>query len=58
MMMMMMNNLGKTITIYNIAHCVMEAYTKALTPINIYSGFRKTGTYRFNREHFLKMIFL
>jgi hypothetical protein len=46
------------ITIYNIAHCMKEAHTKALTPINIHSGFRKTGIYPFNREIFSEYDFL
>lgn len=54
----MMNNAGKTITIYNIAHCVKEAHTKALTPINIHSGFRKTEIYPFNPEIFSEDDFL
>lgn len=58
----LLNNPGKTMTIYNIAEIVGQIYWKALSTSNIVNGFRKTGIYPFNRstfsEDFLAVNFL
>jgi len=46
------NNPGKTMTIYDIPTTVSQAYPLSMTPTNIQSGFRCTGIYPFNRNIF------
>lgn len=46
------NNPGKTMTIYDIPSTVSQAYPLSMTPTNIQSGFRCTGIYPFNRNIF------
>lgn len=45
-------NPGKTVSIYQIAGLVNEAFISAVTPRNITSGFRSTGIFPYNREFF------
>ena len=54
----LLNNPGKTISIYSIGELVGEAYPLAMTPKNIRSGFHKTGIYPFNSEPFTEEDFL
>ena len=44
----MINNMGKRITEYDIASILKPAFLKAMTPANIISGFRSTGTWPYN----------
>lgn len=39
-----------SLTIYNVAKCVNIAFQRALTPVNISSGFKKTGIFPFDRN--------
>nr|XP_033472895.1 jerky protein homolog-like [Epinephelus lanceolatus] len=48
----MLNNPGKTMTIYDIPKIVATAFPLAFTLSNIQAGFRATGIYPFNREVF------
>lgn len=48
----MMQNPGKTFSIYEVAECVKDAHMKALTPSNISNAFRATGIFPFNRGIF------
>jgi len=41
----MFRRIGQTITKYDVCALACRAYLKALTPINIQSGFRKTGIF-------------
>lgn len=43
---------------FNIAECVGEAHSKALTPSNIISGFKKTGIFPFDDKIFTEQDFL
>lgn len=54
----MMNNPGKTITIYEIAELVGKAYSPAFSKSNIESGFSKTGIYPCNADIFTDIDFL
>ncbi|XP_046963332.1 uncharacterized protein LOC124532470 [Vanessa cardui] len=49
---------GVPVTIYNIAELLGEAFEKAMTPINIKSGFRKTGIFPFDRNIFTSEDFM
>lgn len=51
----MSRNPGKTFSIYNVAECVGIAYTKAMTPSNIQSAFKKTGIFPFDKNVFTEM---
>ncbi|KAL0879260.1 hypothetical protein ABMA27_003040 [Loxostege sticticalis] len=46
------------ITIYNIAELVGQAYTKAMTPNNIASSFKKCGIFPFNSDVFNEIDFM
>lgn len=46
------NNPGKTMTIYDIPTTVSQAYSLTMTPTNIRSGFKCTGIHPFNRDIF------
>ena len=48
----MINNPGRTMTIYDIPQLVSRAYPLAMTPSNISSGFRCTGIYPLNCDIF------
>ncbi|XP_051771658.1 uncharacterized protein LOC127524235 [Ctenopharyngodon idella] len=48
----MRSNPGKTVSIYQIAGLVNEAFMSAVTPRNITSGFRFTRIFPYNREIF------
>lgn len=48
----MLNNPGKTITIYNMAELSGQAYLRALTPSNICKGFSKSGISPLNKDIF------
>ncbi|MGL5757251.1 hypothetical protein, partial [Plesiomonas sp.] len=48
----MLQNPGKTMSIYDIPGIVAIAYPLAATPTNIQSGFRVAGIYPFNRDVF------
>ncbi|KAJ8706846.1 hypothetical protein PYW07_012924 [Mythimna separata] len=48
----LMRHPGKTISIYNIAELLGQAFDRAMTPSNIKSGFRKTGIFPFDRHIF------
>lgn len=53
-----MRHPGVPVTIYNIAELLGEAFEKAMTPINIKSGFRKTGIFPFDRNIFTSEDFM
>ena len=46
----MQQNIGRVITRYDICSLACKAYLKASTPVNIQSGFRKTGIFPFSQE--------
>lgn len=48
----MRSNPGKTVSIYQIAELVNEAFLSAATPRNITSGFKSTGIFPYNRHIF------
>ena len=48
---------GKNVTIYEIPALVKKAQLAAMTPKNILSGFKCTGTWPFNREIFTELDF-
>lgn len=48
----MLNHPGMTISIYEIAELVGEAFPRAFTPMNIQKGFLKTGIYPTNKDIF------
>lgn len=48
----MVNNPGKSITIYDISEIVAKAFPKATTPNNITKGFLITGIYPLDSEVF------
>lgn len=48
----MVNNPGKTMTIYDVPTVVKEALPLAATPSNITNGFKATGVFPFNRNIF------
>ncbi len=54
----MINNPGKTMTIYDIPEIMAYAHPLAMTPTNITAGFKATGISPFNREVFGKDEFL
>ncbi len=43
---------GRTVSIYEVAELVKQAFMSAMTPTNITSGFRATGIYPYNRDIF------
>lgn len=49
---------GQTLSIYNVAELVGQAFEKAMTPSNIKSGFKKTGILPFDRDVFTEDDFL
>jgi hypothetical protein len=46
----MKDNMGRCVTKYEMARLACKAYLKAVNPLNIVSGFKKTGIYPYNRE--------
>ncbi|XP_046661273.1 uncharacterized protein LOC124354680 [Homalodisca vitripennis] len=54
----MVNNAGKTVTIYDIPGIVKMALPRAINPTNIISGFQATGIAPYNREVFTENDFL
>ncbi|GBP27792.1 hypothetical protein EVAR_94196_1 [Eumeta japonica] len=54
----LMRHPGKTISIYNIAELLGQAFNRAMTPSNIKSGFRKTGIFPFDRHIFTDIEFM
>jgi len=46
----MRQNMGKTITRYQIASMACTAYLKAMSPWNIVSSFKKTGIFPLNKD--------
>ncbi|KAK1893751.1 Tigger transposable element-derived protein 6 [Dissostichus eleginoides] len=48
----MRSNPGKTVSIYQIAGLVNEAFLSAVKPRNITSGFKSTGIFPYNRDIF------
>lgn len=54
----MLNNPGKTLTIYNVAEIAGIAFNNAMSRKNILSGFQKTGIFPFNDEIFTDDDFL
>lgn len=48
----MMMNVGKGITIYNVAELGGKAWLKAATPANIVSGFKASGIWPYDRDIF------
>ena len=48
----LINNPGKTITIYSVGELVGKAYVSSVTPKNIISGFKKPGIWPYNSEPF------
>ncbi|XP_050562232.1 jerky protein homolog-like [Spodoptera frugiperda] len=53
----MRNHPGRTMSIYDIPGIVASAMPVALTASNIQAGFRKTGTYPYNRNLFTELDF-
>lgn len=53
----MRNHAGRTMSIYDIPGIIASAMSIALTPSNIQAGFRKTGTYPYNRNLFTDLDF-
>ncbi|KAK9977146.1 hypothetical protein ABG768_018967 [Culter alburnus] len=53
----MRSNPGQTVSIYQIAGLVNEAFMSAVTQRNITSGFKSTGIFLYNREIFLDEAF-
>lgn len=54
----MMRHPGKPISIHEVGELLGQAFDKSMTPVNIKSGFRKTGIFPFDRniftdEHFM-----
>lgn len=54
----LMHHPGIPMTIYDIPQCVTSAFQQSMTPINIISGFRKSGIFPFNRDVFTQDDFL
>lgn len=54
----LLRNPGLPMTIYEIAECVGLAYSKAMTPINITSAFKKTGIFPFDADIFTDIDFM
>lgn len=54
----LLKNPGKPITIYNVADCVGQAYTKSITPINIASAFKKCGIFPYDADIFTEIDFM
>lgn len=54
----MLRNHGVPATIYNISELLGLAFEKAMTPVNITSGFRKTGIFPFDRNTFTEDDFM
>lgn len=54
----MVRHPGRSMTIYDVAECVGEAYAKAMTPVNIFAAFKKCGIHPFNPEVFTDIDFL
>jgi hypothetical protein len=54
----MINNAGKTLSIYGVSELVGQAYPQAFSLSNIQSGFRVTGIYPLNRSIFREDEFL
>ncbi|GBP43106.1 hypothetical protein EVAR_96368_1 [Eumeta japonica] len=54
----LMRHPRKTISIYNIAELLGQAFDRAMTPSNIKSGFRKTGIFPFDRHIFTDIEFM
>lgn len=54
----MMRNPGKTITIFQVAELVGEAWVKAGTPSNIMAGFKAAGIWPYDRNVFSDEAFL
>lgn len=48
----MRSNPGKTVSIYQVAGLVNEAFISTVTPRNITSGFRSTGIFPYNQDIF------
>ncbi|KAF2900549.1 hypothetical protein ILUMI_05636 [Ignelater luminosus] len=48
----------QTLTIYNVAELVGQAFDKSMTPSNIKSGFKKAGIFPFDRDIFTEDEFL
>jgi hypothetical protein len=46
----MQKNIGQVITRYDMCQIACKAYLKAMTPINIQAGFRKTGIYPLSKD--------
>ena len=54
----LINNPGKVVSMYQIAELVGKIYQSSVMPLNITSGFKKTGIYPFNSEPFTEEDFL
>ena len=52
------SNPGKTVSIYQIAGLVNEAFLSAVTPRNVTSGFMSTGIFPYNRDIFPEEAFV
>lgn len=50
---LMVRHPGQTLTIYNMAELVGQAFEKSMTPCHIKSGFKKTGIFPFDRDVFM-----
>lgn len=54
----MIRHPGQTLTMYNVAELVGQAFEKSMTPCNIKSGFKKAGIFPFDRDVFAEDEFL
>ena len=54
----MRENIGTTMTIYDIPDMVGRAFPRAFTPVNIQSGFKVAGIFPFDRDIFTDVEFL
>lgn len=54
----LMHHPGIPMTIYDIPECITSAFQHSMTPINILSGFRKSGIFPYNPDVFTEDDFL
>lgn len=54
----LMHHPGVPMTIYDIPECITSAFHHSMTPVNIISGFRKSGIFPYNRDVFTEDDFL
>lgn len=54
----LMRHPGESVSIYQVAECVGQAFLKALTPLNIVNAFKKCGIHPFDESIFTEEDFL